>query len=392
MSLPLLVSETRQTFKQIFGCCPVIMAHAPGRLNICGEHTDYNGGLALPMAINHYAVVGVKPTESTRIRAYAVAFDERIDWVPGHEPGDLPPWANYINGAVTQFSQDFGLTGGIDIVVHSDLSIGTGLGSSAAFGVSIAMALQILSPKKNKLNDFPAYCQGMENKYMRVETGVLDQTIAIFGRKGYALRIDFSTGNRTLEPLRMHDYQFVVMESGESRQLAKSGYNDRVTWSQSALMKSRKHFGDHIKNLSAISVEQLSDLESLLTASELGVVRHVITENQRVDACAHALVKSDMPALGNILTEAHKSMRDNMGASTDRLDFLVDTAGLQTGCLGARLVGGGFGGSCFALMPMTDVENFISAMQLAFKNKYDTDLPAYPVESNDAASVWRVYD
>ncbi|PIZ65863.1 MAG: hypothetical protein COY19_07475 [Candidatus Marinimicrobia bacterium CG_4_10_14_0_2_um_filter_48_9] len=117
-----------------------------------------------------------------------------------------------------------------------------------------------------------------------------------------------------------------------------------------------------------------------------------MTENQRVDACAHALVKSDMPALGNILTEAHKSMRDNMGASTDRLDFLVDTAGLQTGCLGARLVGGGFGGSCFALMPMTDVENFISAMQLAFKNKYDTDLPAYPVESNDAASVWRVYD
>lgn len=370
----------------------MIMAHAPGRLNVCGEHTDYNGGLALPMALNHYAVVGVKPTESNRIRAYAVAFDERIDWMQGREPTDLPPWANYINGAVMQFHQDFGLTGGIDIVVHSDLSIGTGLGSSAAFGVSIAMALQILSPKKIKLTDLPTYCQGMENKYMRVETGVLDQTIAIFGRKGYALRIDFNTGNRTLEPLRMHDHQFVVMESGESRQLAKSGYNDRVIWCQSALVKVREQFGNDIQNLSNVTPEQLPALESTLTKSEMGMVRHVVTENRRVDACAHALVKSDMPALGQILTEAHSSMRDNMQASSPRLNFLVDTAIAQTSCLGARLVGGGFGGSCFALVPTTEVENFIAVMQTAFKAKYDADLPAYPVESNDAASVWRVYD
>ena len=156
MALSQLVSETRQTFKQIFNRYPAIMAHAPGRLNICGEHTDYNGGLALPMALNHYAVVGVKPSDSDRIRAYSVAFDERYDWMLGREPDNLPAWANYINGAVNQFTQDFGLRGGLDIVVQSDLSIGTGLGSSAAFGVSIAMALQILSPKKIKLADLPA--------------------------------------------------------------------------------------------------------------------------------------------------------------------------------------------------------------------------------------------
>lgn len=392
MSLPPLVSATRQIFKNMFGVPPVIMAHAPGRLNICGEHTDYNGGLALPMAIDRHAVVAVKPADSNRMRAYAMAFDEQLDWTLGHAPEHLPPWASYINGAVTQFQEDFGLRGGIDIVVNSDLSIGSGLGSSAAFGVSIALALQILSPRKIKLADLPAYCQQMENTYMMVETGVLDQTIAIFARKNYALRIDFTSGTRTLEPLRCKNCQFVVMESTESRQLATSGYNERVAWCQSALIKSRKILGDQIQNLSSIKSSQLAHLKSGLTPHELSIVRHVVTENERVDICARALVKGDMITLGTALNEAHASMRHDLEASTERLDFLVETAQLQAGCLGARLVGGGFGGSCFALVESDQVEPFINAMSSAYTKKFATELPIYPVASDDAASVWRVYD
>ncbi|MCF7839740.1 MAG: galactokinase [Candidatus Marinimicrobia bacterium] len=392
MSLPPLVSATRQIFKKMFGGPPVIMAHAPGRLNICGEHTDYNGGLALPLAIDRHAVVAVKPADSSRIRAYAMAFDEQIEWMPGHAPEDLPPWASYINGAVTQFQEDFGLKGGIDIVVNSDLSIGSGLGSSAAFGVSIALALQILSPRKIKVADLPAYCQQMENSYMMVETGVLDQTIAIFARKNYALRIDFTSGTRTLEPLRCKNCQFVVMESTESRQLATSGYNERVAWCQSALIKSRKILRDQIRNLSGIKSSQLAHLKSGLTPHELSIVRHVVTENERVDICARALVKGDMTTLGTALNEAHASMRDDLEASTERLDFLVETAQSQTGCLGARLVGGGFGGSCFALLESDQVESFIAVMSSAYEKKFATGLPIYPVASDDAASVWRVYD
>lgn len=392
MSLPPLVSATRQIFRDLYGTPPVIMAHAPGRLNICGEHTDYNGGLALPMALDRHAVVAVKPADSGRVRAHAVAFDEHFEWVLGRAPENLPPWANYIDGAVTRFGEDFGLNGGIDIVVNSDLSIGSGLGSSAAFGVSIALALQILSPRKIKLADLPAYCQQMENSYMMVETGVLDQTIAIFARKNYALRIDFTAGSRTLEPLRLHNYQFVVMESTESRQLATSGYNERVAWCQSALIKARKILGEQLRNLSGIKSGQLAQLKSGLTPHELSIVRHVVTENERVDICARALVKGDMVTLGSVLNAAHVSMRDDLEASTERLDFLVETAQSQSGCLGARLVGGGFGGSGFALVEAEKVGSFIQAMKMAYATKFATELPIYSVASDDAASVWRVYD
>ncbi|MCF7796877.1 MAG: galactokinase [Lentisphaeria bacterium] len=392
MSLPPLVSATRQFFKDTYGVPPVIMGQAPGRLNICGEHTDYNGGLALPMAIDRHAVVAVKPADSGRIRAYAMAFDEQFEWLPGHAPEGLPPWANYIDGAVLQFRDDFGLPGGIDIVVNSDLSIGSGLGSSAAFGVSIALALQILSPRKIKLAELPTYCQQMENSYMMVETGVLDQTIALFARKNYALRIDFTSGTRALEPLRCKNCQFIVMESTEPRQLATSGYNERVAWCQSALIKSRKLLGDQLKNLSDISRGQLPQLKAGLNPHELSMVRHVVTENERVDICARALVKGDMVTLGSALNAAHASMRDDLEASTERLDYLVETAQSQVGCLGARLVGGGFGGSCFALLERDRVESFISAMSDSYKKKFATELPIYPVTSDDAASVWRVYD
>ncbi len=391
MSLPALVAETRLTFLDKFGSYPVIMAHTPGRLNICGEHTDYNGGLALPMALNRYAVVGVKPSNSDRVRAHSVALREKYEWSLNHPRNDLPAWANYINGALLQFSRDFGLRGGVDIVVHSDLSIGTGLGSSAAFGVSIALALQILSPQKIRLTDLPVYCQRMENQFMGVETGVLDQTIAIFAREGYALRIDFSTGNRTLEPLRMPNHQFVVMESGESRQLAKSGYNERVAWGQNALAKARERFGS-VKNLAALNPEQVTVLKAGLSPAEFGVARHVVSENLRVDQCAQALVKGDMDRLGNILVTGHASMRDDLKASSERLDYLVSAALEQKGCLGARIVGGGFGGSGFALVETAAVGNFCSSMGKIFKAKYHANLTIYPVASNDSASVWRVYD
>jgi len=299
-----------------------IRAFAPGRVNLIGEHTDYNLGLCLPFAVG----MGVTVTAELR--------DGRDIVAPG-----LPDDDAYLRGAVAELRAAGVEPPGCTIEVDSDLPQEAGLSSSAALCVSLVLVLtaiggaQALAPI-----ELAKLCQRIENEYTGVETGLLDQLASILGEQGRAVRLDMRTLESRPVTLDLGEHVLAVLDSGSSRSLAESGYNARREECRRAA--------------------ELLGVESLRDATEWSGlpepldrrVRHVVTENQRVDAAVHALEEGNFAALGELLDASHRSLRDDYDVSVPEVERAVEACG-EAGALGARIMGGGFGGSVLALFP-----------------------------------------
>jgi galactokinase len=297
-------------------------AFAPGRVNLIGEHTDYNLGLCLPFAVDR----GVTVTAELRDGGEIVA------------PG-LPDDDPYLRGAATELR-----TAGVDLpgctlTVDSDLPQEAGLSSSAALCVSLVLALTAIGGARALAPiELAELCQRIENEYTGVETGLLDQLASILGEEGRAVRLDMRTLESRPVELDLGDHVLAVLDSGSSRSLAESGYNERRAECRRAA--------------ELLGVESLRD-----AAGAAGLpdpldrrVRHVVTENARVDAAVEALERDDIAALGELLDASHRSLRDDYEVSVPEVERAVETC-KEAGALGARIMGGGFGGSVLALFP-----------------------------------------
>jgi galactokinase len=299
-------------------------AFAPGRVNLIGEHTDYNLGLCLPFAVQ----MGVTVTAELREGGDVVA------------PG-LPEDDPYLRGAVAELRATGAELPGCTLDVHSDLPQEAGLSSSAALSIALVLALgELAAIARPEPADLARLCQRIENEYTGVETGLLDQLASILGEEGQAVRLDMRTLESRLVPLELGDHRLVVLDSGSSRSLAESGYNDRREECRRAA--------------ELLGVESLRDAdagaESALPDPLDRRVRHVVTENRRVDAAVHALEETDLAALGELLDASHRSLRDDYEVSVPEVERAVEGC-KQAGALGARIMGGGFGGSVLALFP-----------------------------------------
>jgi galactokinase len=297
-------------------------AFAPGRVNLIGEHTDYNLGLCLPFAVAR----GVTVTAELRDGAEIVA------------PG-LPDEDPYLRGAVTELRAAGVTLPGCTLTVDSDLPQEAGLSSSAALCVSLVLALtaiggaQALAPI-----ELAELCQRIENEYTGVETGLLDQLASILGEEGQAVRLDMRTLESRPVALDLGDHVLAVLDSGSSRSLAESGYNERLAECERAA--------------GLLGVESLRDATDWFGLPDPldRRVRHVVTENERVDAAVAALEARDLERLGELLDGSHRSLRDDYEVSVPEVERAVDAC-REAGALGARIMGGGFGGSVLALFP-----------------------------------------
>jgi galactokinase len=297
-------------------------AFAPGRVNLIGEHTDYNLGLCLPFAVER----GVTVTAELREGGEIVA--------PGL-PGDDP----YLRGAVGELRGAGVDLPGCTLAVESDLPQEAGLSSSAALCVSLVLAITAIAGAESLAPiELAKLCQRIENDYTGVETGLLDQLASILGEDGRAVRLDMRVLEWQAVPLDLNDHVLAVLDSGSSRSLAESGYNERRAECERAA--------------ELLGVESLRDATgwSGLPAPLDRRVRHVITENERVDASVEALEATNLQALGDLLTASHRSLRDDYEVSVPDVERTVDAC-LEAGALGARIMGGGFGGSVLALFP-----------------------------------------
>jgi galactokinase len=319
-----------------------VQAFAPGRVNLVGEHTDYNDGLCLPFAIERGVTVAADPLPGVAIEAHALDLSEHDSFELG---GDIRPdstasgWRRFVRGAAAELLRE-----GIEprpcrLRISGDVPRGAGLSSSAALSVSLCLALcAVAGAEPPERVELARLCSRIERDWCGADTGLLDQLASLFGERGRALRIDMRGPQLEPVPLELGDHVLATLDSGAGRSVAASGYNERRRECRAACR--------------ALGVESLRDAAGHEGLPEpLGRrVRHVLSENERVDAAVEALTAGDLGEVGRLLDASHRSLRDDYEVSVPAVERAVE-AFRQAGALGARIVGGGFGGSVLALFP-----------------------------------------
>ncbi|MGH3743553.1 MAG: galactokinase, partial [Mycobacteriales bacterium] len=330
-------------FRRAYGREPEVAWRSPGRVNLIGDHTDHQGGLALPFAIDRYVTVVVASRDDSTVRVRSA------DYPGGGVTGSLleqPPadsWASYVLGAAWLLGQRGLLRGGADVAVSSTLPVGAGLSSSAAVTCASVCALADLAGPPLSRSDAARLAQQVETDVVGAPVGLLDQTAVLFAAAGEALLIDFADGSHEPVPLPSLPWSLAVIDTHVSHAHAGGEYADR----RRLLDGARELLG--VPSLSVLAPGDLPARRAALGAA-YPAVRHVVTENDRVRAAAEALRRQDVPELGSLMDRSHASLRDDLRVSCRELDLAV-TAARRAGAVGARMTGGGFGGSVVALGP-----------------------------------------
>jgi galactokinase len=355
-----------------------LVASAPGRVNLIGEHTDYNGGLCLPLALPRRTTVTLTPRADRSLRLSSAQEDD--DWQG--EVEDRPGgWPAYVAGVVYELRQDGHDVPGFTATIDSDVPLGAGLSSSAALECSVATAvagvLGLDLDDRGVRRDLAAACVRAENDYVGAPTGGMDQTVAMLARPGHALLLDFVDGSATPVELPLDEagLALLVIDTRVSHALTDGSYGNRRDESAAA---ARALGVRSLREADPARVEQLDDAVLRRRA------RHVVTENLRVLSAVGALGDRDWDALGRVLDESHASMRDDFEISCRELDLAVDTA-RASGALGARMTGGGFGGSAVALVPSRSLDRVRTAVTEAFDDA-ELSPPAYLVATPGGAA------
>jgi galactokinase len=339
-----------QLFKDHFGEPPSFVVRAPGRVNLIGEHTDYNLGYSLPMAIDLAIWIGLRPRTDRHVW---VRSTHSLD--PAHfSIDDIQPtdgWANYVHGMTWALRESGYQLQGWEGILASDLPIGSGLSSSAALEIGVVRAFWALS--RWDWNDIAMaqVCNLNDHRWMGIKSGILDQLISAIGKQGRAFLIDFKYLTYAPAPLPKGT-AVVVFDTKVNRWLAASAYNTRVEECRLAA----RHFG-------ADSLREVSLKEFQARSDELDEVvrrraRHVITENDRTLSAADRLLAGDAQGFGDLMTASHTSLRDDFEVSCDELNLLVDLSLQDPDCYGARMTGAGFGGCAVALVESVHAEKF----------------------------------
>ncbi len=316
-------------------------AFAPGRVNLIGEHTDYNDGLALPFAIDEGVHVKATATGEVTIQARALDLDESDSYALGGEAPSPGGWRDFVRGITAELAAAGLPVRGAALEIRGTIPRGAGLSSSAALEVSLALALLALADA-DVVPPWPLarICSRVENDWVGAQTGLLDQLASLCGREHTAMRIDFRSGVIEPVPLQLGEWRLVTLDSGVGHTHAQSGYNDR----RRECAQACQELG--ISSLRDLEPAMLERLPPPLDAR----ARPVFEENARVDAAVDALARGDLPELGRLLDRSHASLRDLYQVSVPEVNDTV-TRALNAGAAGARMIGGGFGGQVLALMP-----------------------------------------
>jgi galactokinase len=348
-------------FNERFGAAPTLCTRAPGRVNLIGEHTDYNEGFVLPVAINRAAYVAARPRDDRELRLYASQKSEAATiGLDELQPDRVQGWAAYVAGMADFLQQAGHALVGADLLIDGDVPQGAGLSSSAALEVAVGATLLALAGREIDRVQLAEVGQRTEHTYIHVMSGIMDQMISALGKANHALLIDCRDYSTQALPLR-GDVQIVVCNSKVKRELAQSGYNQRRAECDEAV-RLLSSVLPNLRTLRDVSPEQLDQHAALLPANVLKRARHVVTENARVLESAEALKRGDLQRFGALMNQAHASYRDDFEASVPQIEVLVSAAQSLPGVYGSRLTGGGWGGCTVSLVDNDAVERFCSSV------------------------------
>ncbi len=342
----------RALFRVTFGYEPELVVAAPGRVNLIGEHTDYNEGFVLPAAINRYIIMAVAPRRDRRVLLHASNFAAQTEFsLDAIERDEAQPWSNYQRGVAEQLQQAGYTLRGMEAIIWGDVPVGSGLSSSAAVEVATAYIFQLLNDLDIERVELALLCQRAQKEFVGVECGIMDQLIAALGRRHHALLIDCQDLSTDQVPLPS-GVSIVVADTMKPRDLLSSEYNIR----RQECQQGAELLG--ASSLRQVSVEEFATHEGELPSPIRQRCRHVIYENQRVLDGVHALRGGDLREFGRLMMESHRSLRDDYEVSSRELDILVEAGGEVEGVYGSRLTGAGFGGCTVSLVKEEAVDSF----------------------------------
>ncbi|MFI4890193.1 MAG: galactokinase [Steroidobacterales bacterium] len=383
-------------FKARFGAEPRLF-RAPGRVNLIGEHTDYNAGFVMPAAIRFYTSVAIAPRADRQLRIHSANFAE-TRMVP--LPGPLAPpsgaghgshWIDYVCGVAWALQEQGIPVCGADMLIHGEVPLGAGLSSSAALEVAAGLALSSIAGHPLEGMRLAKACQRAENQYVGMRCGIMDQFAAVHGRAGHAMMLDCRSLEYRL--LALHGpaedpgqaAQLVICNTMVRHQLAGSEYNRRREQCEQGVQGLARAVPG-IETLRDVTEEQLRTHKPVLDGLIYRRCRHVVTENARVVAAARALEAADLAGFGRLMGESHRSLRDDYEVSCDELDLMVRLAESIDGVYGARMTGGGFGGCTVNLVRTGHVEQFGSRIAAGYARATGHRAEIYVCEAADGAA------
>jgi galactokinase len=373
-----------QRFEQIFGAKPEVAMRAPGRVNLIGEHTDYNDGFVLPAAIDRFVWFAGRRRADRRVRAYALDFEAQAEFPLDHLTRDEQlPWSNYLRGVSKLLEADGHTLPGADIVYGGDVPREAGLSSSAAVEVGAAALWQGLAGFGADPVYLAKLARRAENEFVGVPCGIMDQFVSALGKQDHALFLDCRDLTHRHVPLPS-DVKIIVANSGVKRALAQSEYEVRLKQCRQAVAQLGTA-GLAVKSLRDVDEEDLEMAASTLTEVLLKRARHVVTENRRVREAARALEEGDLERVGELMNQSHESLRDDYEVSSRELDVLVELALRQPGALGARMTGAGFGGSTVNLVRESYAGGFAEAVGRNYQEVFGRSAEVYLCRASNGA-------
>lgn len=372
-----LIKEVKNSFKHTFKTIP-LMVFSPGRINLIGEHTDYNDGFVFPAAINKGIALAIQKSKNKVSTVYALNKEETYQFsLDAVSPLENGGWRNYILGVVAEIKKRGIELGNFNIVFAGNIPGGAGMSSSAALENSVVYGLNKLFKLGISKKEMILISQQAEHNYAGVKCGIMDQYASMFGVKKSALLLDCRTIKSKLYKINFGDYKLLLINTNVKHDLSESAYNDRREVCEKVSAKLS------IKALRDATIADLDTIKSDITDEDYQKALYIIEENLRVQDFSKAIKADDIKQLGELLYKSHNGLSTQFKVSCKELDFLVDHTKNNSNILGARMMGGGFGGCTINLILKSEVKSFKKEISSLFKREFGKDCSIYNVKLSD---------
>lgn len=361
------------SFEQHFKENPTIAVKSPGRINIIGEHTDYNNGFVMPAAINKYIYVALSPREDNMLNLFSGDYNESYQIDLSTMDENAPEWAKYIIGVSQLINQKTGKVKGFNLYVEGDVPLGAGLSSSAALSCATGFAINELFSCDLTRIEIAKIGQKTEHEYIGLKCGIMDQFASVLGKESNAIRLDCKDLSYEYIPVDWSEYEILLLNTNVKHNLASTAYNDRRnSCEQGVRWVKEKH--ETVESVRDITVEQLDDIVKSQDDDVYTKCRFIIEENERLLAASEALINNNISELGRLLFSAHWALSKEYEVSCPELDYLVSKAQQSEYVIGARMIGGGFGGCTLNIVKKGKRQDFIDEVSSDYRKEFGFEL------------------
>ncbi|WP_276500992.1 galactokinase [Terrimonas pollutisoli] len=386
-----MVKKIIRTFKEKFPGEPEVF-RSPGRINLIGEHTDYNNGFVLPAAIDKEIIIAISLNHTDDCNFYATDVDESFFSPIDEIQRSSQVWPDYLTGVIVEFQKKNTQLSGVNVVIGGNIPIGAGLSSSAAVECCMTMAMNELFEAGMTEMEMIKLSQRAENNFVGVQCGIMDQFASMMGREGQVIKLDCRNLSYEYFPLRLGEYAIILFDTGVKHSLASSEYNTRREECAEGI-KALQEIYPRIQSLRDVNPLQVNTyLKKIVTDEIFRRCKYVVEENLRVQIGCEDLLRNDIEAFGKKMFLTHEGLSQLYEVSCPELDWLVTKAKTDKRILGARMMGGGFGGCTINIVHQTAIDEISSDFGEAYKNKFGIALKTYPVQLSGGTSKIKLYE